>query len=217
MHANLPLGASIFGLFICIIAGKPLLSTRLSPITKSDAQSQHPSHQSLTLIPISTNDTLTTLRPFPNTKPLPTPSNATVNPPEGLIPFHVTDTPTTLLFHTFGPKIPVSYMLDCLALSLSFVLEYTLTGKGNNLIKKGFFVHKHVLPDNDNVTIYVADFREIGKPMNYFALRDTISGIGDFMTEPTGGLMTLSYEIEVERKGYVGTGHVDYEVARSSA
>lgn len=65
------------------------------------------------------------------------------------------------------------------------------------------------------MTITVADFRESGKPMSYYSLRDTLSAIGEFMTEPEQRVTTLSYEVEVDNMGYVGTGHVDYERAAS--
>lgn len=73
------------------------------------------------------------------------------------------------------------------------------------------------MSNGDNVTISVVDFREIGKPMNYDDLRDTLSGIGDFMTEPDRAVTTLSYEVDVDVKGYVGTGHVGFETAVNGA
>lgn len=66
------------------------------------------------------------------------------------------------------------------------------------------------MPNGENVTITVADFREIGRPMSYYNLRDVLSGIGDFETEPKRGVTTLSYEVDVDGKGYVGSGHLDY-------
>ena len=53
----------------------------------------------------------------------------------------------------------------------------------------------------------------MGRGMSYDVLRDTLSGIGDFMTEPGQGRRALSYEVDVDEGGYVGTGHVDYHVA----
>lgn len=47
--------------------------------------------------------------------------------------------------------------------------------------------------------------------MDYFNLRDTLSGIGEFLTEKGRRVTAVSYEIEVQGRGYVGTGHVDYE------
>ena len=48
--------------------------------------------------------------------------------------------------------------------------------------------------------------------MTYYNLRDVLSGIGDFMTEPgEENVRALSYEVDVDGKGYVGTGHVGYE------
>lgn len=69
--------------------------------------------------------------------------------------------------------------------------------------------------NDDNVTITVADFREIGKPISYFVLRDTLRGIGDFATEKGRGSTALRFEVDVEGRGYVGTGHVGYERARA--
>ena len=68
------------------------------------------------------------------------------------------------------------------------------------------------------MTITVADFREAGKPMTYLMLRDTLTNIGNFVSEKEYGASTLSYEIEVEGKGYVGTGHVDFnDVGRAGS
>ena len=61
------------------------------------------------------------------------------------------------------------------------------------------------------MTIIVADFRESGRPMTYYDLRDVLTGIGEFMTEPDQEVRALTYEVDVDGKGYVGTGHVDYE------
>ena len=71
------------------------------------------------------------------------------------------------------------------------------------------------MPNEYMVTITVADFRESGKSIDYYSLKDTLSGIGDFVTEPRQGVTTLSYEVEVDGMGYVGTGHVDYEPVAS--
>ena len=53
--------------------------------------------------------------------------------------------------------------------------------------------------------------------MDYFTLKDTLKGIGEFVTEPGQRPVALSYEVEVEGKGYVGTGHLDYDVKESGA
>lgn len=91
------------------------------------------------------------------------------------------------------------------------MLKITREGKGRDLIENGFFTHRHVLPNGDNVTITIVDFRESERPMTYLNVRDVLTGIGDFMTEPGRGVSVCSYEVEVEGKGYVGTGHVDYD------
>ena len=53
--------------------------------------------------------------------------------------------------------------------------------------------------------------------MDYYTLKDTLSGIGEFVTDSGARMVALSYEVEVEGKGYVGTGHVDYDVKESGA
>ena len=68
-----------------------------------------------------------------------------------------------------------------------------------------------MFPNNDNVTISVADFREVGRPMDYSSLRDALVGIREFMGEPGREPTAVGYEIEVDGRGYVGTGHVDYD------
>lgn len=73
------------------------------------------------------------------------------------------------------------------------------------------------MPNDDTVTITVADFRETGKPMTFYTLRDTLSGIGDFMTEPEQRVTAVSYEVDVDGQGYVGTGHVGYEPVERTA
>ena len=70
-----------------------------------------------------------------------------------------------------------------------------------------------MFPNNDNVTVTVADFREVGRPMDYSALRDSLVGIRNFLRERGRRPTPVEYEIEVDGRGYVGTGHIDYEFA----
>ena len=49
--------------------------------------------------------------------------------------------------------------------------------------------------------------------MNNYMLRDTLVGIAEFMEKPEREVTAVSYEIEVDERGYVGTGHIDYDIA----
>ncbi len=198
---------------ICTIAAVALTTTPVASIASADTRSQRFPDQSLTLIPGPVHENSTTV---PQSSSIKTPSaqpNTTLITPQSPIPFRVPHTQTTLLFHSFGAKIPTRYILQCLSLSLNLILEKIMAGEGKSAIENGVFTHTHLLLNGDSVTITVADFREVGRGMSYDVLRDTLSGIGDFMTEPGRGRTTLSYEIDVDERGYVGTGHVDYHVA----
>ncbi|CAD6569514.1 MAG: hypothetical protein ASARMPREDX12_002703 [Alectoria sarmentosa] len=195
-------------------APTPLTVSPLSSTLITNIQTGNPSDQTPNLLTATINASSTALRPSPNFRAPSNQSNTTSASPQVPIHYPVKGTPTTLLFHAFGDPIPSSYMLQCLSLSLSIVLEFTLTDRGHELIEHGFFFHKHLMLNDDIVTITVADFREIGKPMDYFRLRDTLKGIGDFVMEKGRGPAVLRFEVDVEGRGYVGTGHVGYERAR---
>ena len=199
------------------VSGAPLTAKPTSSVVIADTSSQRGWHQSLALIISSFNGSSNASSQSSTIGPPSNSSTATLIAPTGLIPFRVKGSSTTLLFHSFGVTIPPSYMLQCLSISLTLVLEFTLRGRGRELIENGYFVTTHLLPHAGKVTIVVADFRGTGRPMDYFDLGDTLRGIGDFITEPGHGVTTLSFQIDVDQKGYVGTGHVDYEPFESSA
>ena len=216
LHIHLVLAALAYIRSFIFVAGIPLTvipgSPSLVPITDSEFQS--PSHEALALISGPLNKSSTA--PSRNSSPGGQSNQSIATPikPSGLIPFHVKGSPTTLLFHTFGRSIPLSMLIQSVSLSLTVIIEPILEGKGQDLIPQGVFMRTHVMPTGDKVTISVADFRELRKPMTYLMLRDTLSAIGSFVTEKEYEATTLSYEIEVEGKGYVGTGHVDFDAVR---
>ena len=214
MHTNLVFGTWSLIPLLCMVAGKPVPDAPLSPIAVADdVQRRRAPDQPLTLVAPSTDGTYLTLHQPPNYVLPPTQSNATIKPSEGFVPYRVPRSHTTLFFHHFGPRPPTLYILDALALSLVRVLKLTKGGKGKDNIRDGMFIHTHVFPNNDNVSITVWDFREVGKPMNYYMLRDTLVGIAEFMGGPEREVTPVSYEIEVDERGYVGTGHIDYNIA----
>ncbi|KAM0798582.1 hypothetical protein BDR22DRAFT_823262 [Usnea florida] len=215
MHTSLAFGAWGLIPLLCMVAGKPVPGTLLSPsTTANEIQPRQVSNQPLTLVSPSINGSYLTLPHGLNDIPPTKQSNATVEFPEGFIPYRVPHSPVTLFFHDFGTRVPTTtYILDALGLSLARVLKITAAGKGRDPILRGFFLHKHVFPNNDNVTITVADFREVGRLMDYSALRDALVGMRNFLREQGRRPTTVAYEVEVDGMGYVGTGHIDYEFA----
>ncbi|CAF9933981.1 MAG: hypothetical protein ALECFALPRED_005801 [Alectoria fallacina] len=215
MHVPLALAALAHVQSFSLITGAPLTVSPLSSTIITTVQTENPSDQNPNLVPATINGTSAALRLSPSFRSPSNQSNTTSTSPQEPISYPIKGTPTTLLFHAFGDPIPSSYMLQCVSISLSIVIAFTLDGRGRELIENGFFYHKHLMLNDDNVTITVADFREIGKPISYFVLRDTLRGIGDFATEKGRGSTALRFEVDVEGRGYVGTGHVGYERARA--
>ena len=60
------------------------------------------------------------------------------------------------------------------------------------------------------VVLTVTDFREIGRTMTYYTLCEVLRGIGEFTLAQGPPAREVSFEVEVEKLGYLGTGHVDY-------
>lgn len=56
----------------------------------------------------------------------------------------------------------------------------------------------------------VGDFREVGRPMTWFALCDVLRGVADFMMERGDGYREARFEVLVEGVGYAGSGRVEY-------
>ena len=215
MHIYLALAALAQVQSALFVIGAPLTAIPLSSNVTAETQFQGSPDQGLALAPAPLSEGSAAPRQSLNIWVPSNQSNTTLKPPQGFIPYRMKGSSTSLLFHGFGDPIPSRYLLQCLSYSLTLILEMTLDGRGKDLIANGYFSHKHIMPNGDFVEITAADFREIGRPMDYDALRDTLSGIGDFVTEPGRGITTLSYEVEVDGKGYVGTGHVGFELAGS--
>ena len=213
LHIHLVLVVLVYIRSSIFVAGIPLIVTSgsLSLVDLADSEPQSHLDEALGPFSSSLNASSTALNHFSAPGDQSNQSNTTPTNPSGLIPFRVNDGPVTLLLHSFGPSIPLSMFLHSVSLALAVVFQSTIKGKGRDPIKNGLFISTHIMPTGDNVTISVADFREAGKPMTYLMLRDTLTGIGNFVSEKKYGATTLSYEIEVEGKGYVGTGHVDFD------
>lgn len=142
--------------------------------------------------------------------------NETLAPSHNFISYPVPYSPTTLLFHGFGPKIPVDELLQTVGFAAAIAIKFIGEGRGRTPIINGFFVYEHEFLNHDEVQITVGDFREMGRSLTYYALFDTMRGIGEFMLLPEQQTQELEFEVEIEGIGYVGTGHVDYKPAATS-
>lgn len=141
----------------------------------------------------------------------------TSTPLQNFISYHVPDSPTTLIFHSFGSTIPVNKLVQTMALALSVTVRSISEGRGRFPIPNGLFQYTHEFLDRNEIEIFVGDFREIGRPMSYLALFDVLRGVGEFMIMPGQKPQELEFEVEIQETGYVGTGHVDYRSVATSA
>ena len=114
--------------------------------------------------------------------------------------------------------MPTDYMLRAVAFAVGIAFDQISDHKGRTPITSGIFVYTHEFSDRKKVEIIVNDFREDGKPMTYFVLLDVLRGLGEFALKQGPPTREVSFEIEVEGLGYLGTGHVDYkDVAPSTS
>ena len=143
------------------------------------------------------------------------PLNETLTPAPNFISYRVPNSPVTLLFHDFGPAIPGNELLRTIALAVGIAYEFIDEAKGKELITHGYFEYKHEFLKNDQVVVIIADFRESGRPMDYYILCQVLRGIGEFVLLREQKLQELSFEVEVEKLGYLATGHVEYKPAAS--
>ncbi|MCJ1451110.1 hypothetical protein MMC28_001445 [Mycoblastus sanguinarius] len=203
--------------FNYLVTGAPLATPHPASITAASTEGQNSSNYTFGLAASLLNGTSITANP-PNTNtPSFTSFSNTLAAPDTWVPYRVRTTGTTIIFHSFGAKIPSTILLTTLSISLTFVVKAIGENRGNESIANGFFSSQHKNPNGDSVTVSVGDFQEIGRPMNYYDLRDLLRGIGDFMTEPMQRITEVSYEVEIDKVGYVGTGHVEFNPASSTA
>jgi len=130
---------------------------------------------------------------------------------EGLIIYKVPRTPTTLEIHSFGSPIPADEILTGLASAVGKALQFLRKSDGNEPIaNRGYFRYSQSFPGDSEFILVLADFREIGKEITYFVLRDVLRGLGEFVMSPEGRYSEFGFEVVMENGGYVGSGHVDY-------
>ncbi|KAK3174699.1 hypothetical protein OEA41_001945 [Lepraria neglecta] len=112
-------------------------------------------------------------------------------------------------FHSFGPIIPNNEGIDTITEILATILKLVIGRGGFKPIAQGYFKYTHQFANADNVSFSVADFREIGKQMTYYTLADASKGVGEFMKFERGKeWREVSFELEVGKGGYVGSGHL---------
>ena len=160
----------------------------------------------------SKNITNATLSAAPLT--LPNPNVTTLST---YIPFKVPNTKITLEFHGFGSFLSKNDFVFTIAAALAMVLQHCIRGRGSIPILLGFFRYTHEF-DSGNITRFsVGDFREIGRPMTWDALADTLKGLVDFTKEPGQSITEVSFEVEQAGIGYVASGRFDHVSSSSSS
>lgn len=137
-------------------------------------------------------------------------SSETLNRTDSLIPFKVLDCPTTLEFHDFGRPIPTNLLLQTMTAAIAVAFKYVGSGNGHKNIHLGWFRYQQPFFDHGMVDFAVGDFREIGRPINYFVLCDILRGIAEFMMLPQYGYHEVRFEVEVKGVGYAASGRVNY-------
>lgn len=137
-------------------------------------------------------------------------ASETLNHTGGLIPFRVKDSPTTLDFHDIGRPIPINALLQTVTAAVAVAFKFVGSGNGHKNISLGWFRYQQPFADAGMVEIAVGDFRELGRPINYFILSDILRGIAEFMMLTRYGYHEVRFEVEVKGLGYAASGHVNY-------
>lgn len=138
------------------------------------------------------------------------PTSETLNRTQGLISFRVEASPTTLDFHDFGLPIPINALLQMVTAAIAVAFEFVGSGNGHKNIHLGWFRYQQPFTNAGMVEFAVGDFREIGRPINYFVVSDILRGIAEFMMMPQYGFHEVRFEVEVKGMGYAASGHVNY-------
>ena len=131
--------------------------------------------------------------------------------------YKVRNTKVTIEFHSFGSSLSTQEGIFTIVPALSRVLRHCVMGRGGKPITSGYFRYTHEF-DSGNVTRFsVADFREDGRPMTWIILADTLRGMSEFMKNPDRGYSEVSFEVEEDGVGYVGSGYLELVSPPSTA
>ena len=155
-------------------------------------------------LPSSKDVTNATLSAAPSSLPKP---NVTTLPT--YVTYKVRNTEVTLGLHSFGSILSRHDVLFTIAPAVSKVLRYAIIGQGGSPILLGYFRYTHEFKSGNITCISVGDFREMGHPMSWDILADTLKGISDFMREADQRYTEVSFEVEQEGIGDVGSGRLE--------
>lgn len=125
------------------------------------------------------------------------------------IPYKVPNTKTILELHSFGSDLSTADVVFTIAPALSKVIRQCILGRGDKPISWGYFRYTHENKSGNVTRFSVADFREDNRPMTWNVLADALKGITDFMKEPEFGYTEVSFEVQEDGVGYVGTGYFE--------
>ncbi len=159
----------------------------------------------------SKNITNATLSAAPLT--LPNPNVTTILT---YVPYKVRNTEVTLGLHSFGSILSDDEVIFTITPAMSKVLHHCVMGRGGRPILLGYFRYTHQFDSGNIIRFSVGDFREIGRPMTWYILADTLKGLYDFMKQPEQRYTEVSFEVEQEGIGHVGSGRLELVSSPSS-
>lgn len=142
-------------------------------------------------------------------------SNATTL--SSFIRYKVRGTKVAMEFHSFGSSISKREGIFTIVPVLSRVLRHCVMGRGGKPITMGYFRYTHEFESGNITRFSVADFREDGRPMTWDILADTLKGMSEFMKNPDRGYTEVSFEVEEDGVGYVGSGYLELVSSPSPA
>lgn len=134
--------------------------------------------------------------------------NGSIALAQGLVPFKVPDSKTTMHFYDFGASLSAKDMMLTLSSAVRIPTIAVVGSRRDRPINKGYYRFTQTLSEGDRIRLVVGDFSEIGHPMTYLVLCDVIRGIGEFASSPDNHYREMRFEVDVEEVGHVGSGHI---------
>jgi len=139
--------------------------------------------------------------------------NGTIASPSSMIKFKVPKSPTTLAFYAFKSSLPVWEIMLTVDAAIKIPFAAVKKLMGEKPIVKGYFRYTSTFTEGGKIVLTVGDFRELGRPITYYVLCDIMRGIGEFVMSPEHNWTEMTFEVEVEEIGHVGSGHIGWEPA----
>ena len=126
------------------------------------------------------------------------------------VPYKVPNSKVTLELHSFGSILTKNEVIFTIAPAVSEALRHCIMGRGSSPILSGYFRYTRQFDGGNTTRFAVGDFREMGRPpMSWDILVDTLKGLAAFMKQPDEGYTEVSFEVEQEEIGYVGSGRLE--------